>query len=85
RRNCCAVAEKEIPFEHVATNLARKDHEAPEFLAMNPLGLVPAIVRSLRPSRSFPSYISTTVERRMTIDSSCMKVAPFVFTWQRNM
>ncbi|KAJ7809677.1 glutathione S-transferase [Mycena leptocephala] len=37
------LAEKQIPFELVAINLAQKENKTPEFLAMHPFGQVPVI------------------------------------------
>ncbi|KAJ7923094.1 glutathione S-transferase [Mycena leptocephala] len=38
-----ALAEKQIPFEHVLVDLKAKEQKTPEFLAMNPFGQVPVI------------------------------------------
>jgi glutathione S-transferase len=50
------LAEKQIPFELVAINLAQKENKTPEFLAMHPFGQVPVIVRALP---QFPVWMAT--------------------------
>lgn len=43
-RKVCAVARHlELPIEYVHVNLARGEHKRPEFLALNPNGLVPVL------------------------------------------
>ncbi|KAJ7641847.1 glutathione S-transferase [Roridomyces roridus] len=37
------LAEKQIPFELVLTDLATGEHKTPEFLAMHPFGQIPVI------------------------------------------
>ena len=43
RRVRLCLAEKNIPYESVAVDLSRQEQHAPEFLAMNPNGVVPAL------------------------------------------
>ncbi|KAF7346856.1 Glutathione S-transferase [Mycena sanguinolenta] len=38
-----ALAEKQVPFEFVPVDLAANEHKTPEYMAMNPFGLVPVI------------------------------------------
>ncbi|KAF7350672.1 Glutathione S-transferase [Mycena sanguinolenta] len=38
-----ALAEKQVPFEHVPVDMAANGHKTPEYMTMNPFGLVPAI------------------------------------------
>lgn len=49
RRVRLCLAEKNIPYESVAVDLSRQEQHAPEFLAMNPNGVVPAL--ELAPGR----------------------------------
>jgi glutathione S-transferase len=42
------LAEKQIPFEYVAVDVAAQQHKTAEYLAMHPFGQVPLIVRSFR-------------------------------------
>ncbi|KAK7057936.1 glutathione S-transferase [Favolaschia claudopus] len=37
------LIEKQIPFEFISVDLDAKEHKTPEFMAMNPFGLVPVI------------------------------------------
>ncbi|KAJ7729196.1 glutathione S-transferase [Mycena metata] len=37
------LAEKQIPFEHIAVDLGAQEQKTPEFLAMHPFGQVPVI------------------------------------------
>jgi glutathione S-transferase len=44
------LAEKNIPFELVPVDMDnKKEHKSPEFLAMQPFGQVPVLVRSFSP------------------------------------
>ena len=43
RRVRLCLAEKNIPYESVAVDLSKQEQHAPEFLAMNPNGVVPAL------------------------------------------
>ncbi|KAF7346804.1 Glutathione S-transferase [Mycena sanguinolenta] len=38
-----ALAEKQVPFEFVPVDMAAGEHKTPEYMAMNPFGLVPVI------------------------------------------
>src|SRR6478609_1465514 len=49
RRVRLALAEKNIDYESVAVDLSRQEQHAPEFLGMNPNGVVPAL--ELAPGR----------------------------------
>lgn len=49
RRVRLCLAEKGIPYEGVAVDLSRQEQHTPEFLAMNPNGVVPAL--ELAPGR----------------------------------
>lgn len=49
RRVRLCLAEKNIPYDSVAVDLSRQEQHAPEFLAMNPNGVVPAL--ELAPGR----------------------------------
>jgi len=49
RRVRLCLAEKNIAYESVAVDLSRQEQHAPEFLAMNPNGVVPAL--ELTPGR----------------------------------
>src|SRR5690606_17807607 len=42
--NSFCLAEKGVPFEHHYVDLGRYEQFAPEFLALNPDGTVPAVV-----------------------------------------
>jgi glutathione S-transferase len=57
RRVRLCLAEKNIPYESVAVDLSRQEQHAPEFLAMNPNGVVPAL--ELAPGRFL--YESSTI------------------------
>jgi glutathione S-transferase len=43
RRVRLCLAEKQLPYDSVAVDLGRQEQHAPEFLAMNPNGVVPAL------------------------------------------
>ena len=43
RRVRLCLAEKNIPYNSVAVDLSKQEQHAPEFLAMNPNGVVPAL------------------------------------------
>ncbi|PZQ78344.1 MAG: glutathione S-transferase family protein [Variovorax paradoxus] len=49
RRVRLCLAEKGIAYESVAVDMGRQEHHSPEFLAMNPNGVVPALM--LAPGR----------------------------------
>ncbi|TWO68462.1 glutathione S-transferase family protein [Caenimonas sedimenti] len=49
RRVRLCLAEKNLPYEGIAVDLSRQEQHAPEFLAMNPNGVVPAL--ELAPGR----------------------------------
>nr|WP_286197453.1 glutathione S-transferase family protein [Variovorax boronicumulans] len=49
RRVRLCLAEKGMPYESVAIDMGRQEHHSPEFLAMNPNGVVPAL--ELAPGR----------------------------------
>lgn len=49
RRVRLCLAEKGIAYESVAVDMGRQEHHTPEFLAMNPNGVVPALM--LAPGR----------------------------------
>jgi glutathione S-transferase len=56
RRVATVLFEKKIPFELVGVDFPKKEHKTPAYLAYQPFGQVPYIVRDLRPSRC--SYFS---------------------------
>ncbi len=49
RRVRLCLAEKNIPYEGIAIDLSKQEQHSPEFLAMNPNGVVPAL--ELAPGR----------------------------------
>ncbi|EJE51228.1 glutathione S-transferase [Acidovorax sp. CF316] len=65
RRVRLCLAEKNIPYESVAVDLSRQEQHAPEFLAMNPNGVVPALEiapgRFLHESSTICEYLDDTV------------------------
>lgn len=46
--------EKGTPFEFIKVDFATRQQKTPEYLAMNPFGVVPCIVRPYLPSRTCP-------------------------------
>ncbi|KAJ7763303.1 glutathione S-transferase [Mycena metata] len=55
------LAEKQIPFEHIAIDLDAQGHKTPEFLAMHPFGQVPGLDDDgfiLYESRAICRYLS---------------------------
>jgi len=44
RRVVMALAEKEIPYHEIVLDMGSRQHRAPDYLAINPYGRVPAIV-----------------------------------------
>jgi glutathione S-transferase len=65
RRVRLCLAEKNIPYDSVAVDLSRQEQHAPEFLAMNPDGVVPALEiapgRFLHESSTICEYLDDTV------------------------
>lgn len=57
RRVRLCLAEKALPYESVAIDMSKQEQHAPEFLAMNPNGVVPALL--IGPGRSL--YESSTI------------------------
>ena len=57
RRVRLCLAEKGIAYDSVAVDLSRQEQHSPEFLAMNPNGVVPAL--ELSPGRFL--YESSTI------------------------
>jgi glutathione S-transferase len=45
RRVAAVLHEKKVPFQFVAVDLMKGEHKAPSFLAKQPFGQVPYIVR----------------------------------------
>ncbi|KAJ7191424.1 glutathione S-transferase [Mycena pura] len=55
------LAEKQVPFQFVEVEMAKKQHKTPEFLAMHPFGQVPVIDDdgfTLYESRAICRYIA---------------------------
>ncbi|MBB6563107.1 glutathione S-transferase [Acidovorax soli] len=65
RRVRLCLAEKNIAYESVAVDLSKQEQHAPEFLAMNPNGVVPALEiapgRFLHESSTICEYLDDTV------------------------
>ena len=57
RRVRLCFAEKGLAYESVPIDMSRQEHHSPEYLAMNPNGVVPALL--LEPGRSL--YESSTI------------------------
>lgn len=57
RRVRLCLAEKALPYESIAIDMSKQEQHAPEFLAMNPNGVVPALL--IGPGRSL--YESSTI------------------------
>ena len=57
RRVRLCLAEKALPYEGIPIDMSKQEHHAPEFLAMNPNGVVPALL--IGPGRSL--YESSTI------------------------
>ena len=60
RRVRLCLAEKGIAYESVALDMGKQEHHAPEYLAMNPNGVVPALLhdgRSLYESSTICEYL----------------------------
>lgn len=49
RRVRLCLAEKGLDYEHVVVDLSRQEHHRPEYLAINPNGVVPALMHDGRP------------------------------------
>ncbi|KAJ6454146.1 glutathione S-transferase [Mycena sanguinolenta] len=58
-----ALAEKQVPFEFVPIDMAANEHKTPEYLAMNPFGLVPVIwyrmMMASSSTRAAPSAVTS--------------------------
>ena len=65
RRVRLCLAEKKIPYDGVAVDLSKQEQHAPEFLAMNPDGVVPALEispgRFLHESSTLCEYLDDIV------------------------
>jgi len=65
RRVRLCLAEKGVAFESVLVNLAAGEHHTPEYLKMNPLGVIPLLVledgRSLYESGTICEYLDETI------------------------
>ncbi|MBV9835213.1 MAG: glutathione S-transferase family protein [Alphaproteobacteria bacterium] len=65
RRVRLALAEKGVQFESVLVDLTRGEHHTPEYLKMNPLGVIPLLVlpdgRSLFESGTICEYLDETI------------------------
>jgi glutathione S-transferase len=48
RRVGTVLREKKVPFELITVDLMKGEHKAPPFLANQPFGQIPYIVRSMR-------------------------------------
>ncbi|KAF7346946.1 Glutathione S-transferase [Mycena venus] len=78
------LAEKQIPFEHAAINLAQKEHKTPEFLAMHPFGQVPVIVRAFPQfhrnmrSKALPLLPTGLKERALVEQAASVEFANFL-------
>lgn len=61
RRVRLCLAEKGVEYENVALDMGKQEHHAPEYLAMNPNGVVPALQlgdgRSLYESSTICEYL----------------------------
>lgn len=64
RRVRLCLAEKGLKFESVIVNLAKMEHHTPEYLALNPNGVIPLLVlpdgRSLYESSTICEYLDET-------------------------
>ncbi|MGE0425531.1 MAG: glutathione S-transferase family protein [Reyranellaceae bacterium] len=65
RRVRLCLAEKEVAFDSVLVDLTRGEHHTPEYLKMNPLGVIPLLVledgRSLYESGTICEYLDETI------------------------
>ena len=65
RRVRLCLAEKGVAFESVLVDLTRGEHHTPEYLAKNPLGVIPLLVledgRSLYESGTICEYLDETI------------------------
>jgi glutathione S-transferase len=64
RRVRLCLAEKQLSYDSIAVDLSRQEHHRPEFLAMNPNGVVPALElapgRFLHESSTICEYLDDT-------------------------
>lgn len=63
RRATIALIEKKIPYEGVEIDMAKREHKAPEYLALNPYGRVPTLVEddlTLYESTAILNYLEAT-------------------------
>ncbi len=63
RRVVITLFEKQIPYEPIMVDMAKRAHRQPEYLAMNPYGRVPAFVDGyfvLYESTAILSYLEAT-------------------------
>jgi glutathione S-transferase len=65
RRVRLCLAEKGVQFESVLVDLTRGEHHTPDYLKMNPLGVIPVLVledgRSLYESGTICEYLDETI------------------------
>ncbi|MBX3501544.1 MAG: glutathione S-transferase family protein [Alphaproteobacteria bacterium] len=65
RRVRLCLAEKGVEFESVLVDLTRGEHHTPQYLKMNPLGVIPLLVlddgRSLYESGTICEYLDETI------------------------
>ena len=63
--------EKEIPYEFVSVDLAKRENRSPDYLKSQPFGQVPYIVRCTTPSSVQKlTHDSIAIARMMTASSS---------------
>ena len=79
------LVAKELDFEHVVLQASKKEHKAPEFLALNPRGRVPLLVDGevvVRESLAILEYLD-----RRSPTTSLFGATPSerTLTWQRVM
>lgn len=83
RRVRLCLAEKNIAYESVAVDLSKQEQHAPEFLAMNPNGVVPALEiapgRFLHESSTICEYLDDTVP-----EPPLRPVDPYALAQMRN-
>ena len=81
RRVRIALAEKNIHYEEVVVDMAKRGHKSPEYLALNPYGRVPvidddgfilyestAILNYLETTRPAPPLVPPDIKQRALVD-----------------
>jgi glutathione S-transferase len=69
RRVRLCLEEKSLAYESHVVDMANMEHHSPEYLKINPLGVIPTLIHDGKPLQAFP--IRRCGPRRRTSAARC--------------